>query len=90
MKFKVYILQSEKDGTYYIGYTTDLNRWLTEHNSGKSIYTSGKIPWKVVYYEIFPTKTEALKREKFLKKQRNRTFYEKLIQDFSAGNSFEF
>ena len=90
MKFKVYILQSEKDVTYYIGYTTDLNRRLTEHNSGKSIYTSGKIPWEVVYYEIFPTKTEALKREKFLKKQRNRTFYENLIQDFSAGNSFEF
>ena len=90
MKFKVYILQSEKDGTYYIGYTTDLNRWLTEHNSGKSIYTSGKIPWEVVYHEIFPTKTEALKREKFLKKQRNRTFYEKLIQDFSCGNAIEF
>ena len=90
MIFKVYILQSKKDGTYYIGYTTDLNRRLSEHNSGKSTYTSLKMPWNVVYYERFSTRTEALKREKFLKKQRNRTFYEKLIQDFSAGNSFEF
>ena len=72
------------DGTYYIGYTTDLNRRLTEHNSGKSSYTSGKMPWKVVYYEIFSTKKEALKREKFLKKQRNRTFYEKLTHEFST------
>ena len=72
------------DGTYYIGYTTDLNRRLSEHNSGKSSYTSGKMPWKVIYYEIFSTKKEALKREKFLKKQRNRTFYEKLTHEFST------
>jgi putative endonuclease len=83
MEFIVYILKSELDDTYYIGYTIDLNRRLSEHNSGKSKYTSGKMPWKVVYYERFPTRTEALKREKFLKKQRNRTFYEKLIHDFS-------
>ncbi|HCE58446.1 MAG TPA: endonuclease [Prolixibacteraceae bacterium] len=82
MKFTFYILQSQQDASFYIGYTTDLDRRLFEHNSGKSNYTSGKKPWKVVYSEKFETKTAAIKREKFLKNQRNRAFYEKLICDY--------
>lgn len=78
-KYYVYILQSLSDGSFYTGYTTDLERRLTEHNSGKSLYTSRKIPWQLVYTEEFISKTEALKREKFLKSQRNWLFYEQLI-----------
>lgn len=81
MEFKVYILQSHLDGSYYIGYTTDLEKRLSNHNSGKSNYTSKKIPWKVVYSENFATKSEALRREKFLKKQKNSEFYLRLIQN---------
>ena len=81
MEFKVYILQSQLDGSYYIGYTTDLEKRLSNHNSGKSNYTSKKIPWKVVYSENFATKSEALRREKFLKKQKNSEFYLRLIRN---------
>jgi putative endonuclease len=82
MEFTVYILQSQQDGSFYIGYTTDLHRRLSEHNSGESGYTSGKMPWKVVYSEKCETKTAVIKREKFLKNQRNRAFYEKLIRNY--------
>jgi len=79
MEFFVYILQSQFDQSFYIGYTRNITQRLGEHNSGKSRYTSKKIPWKLVYTERFTTKTEALKRERFLKKQRNRSFYQRLI-----------
>jgi putative endonuclease len=77
--YKVYILESQADHSYYIGYTSDLNNRLVQHNKGESRYTSNKRPWKLVYYETFATKSEAIKREKFLKKQRNRKFYQSLI-----------
>jgi putative endonuclease len=79
MKYYTYILQSEKDWSYYVGSTSDLERRITEHNNGHSPYTSKKRPWKLFYYEEFSSKTEALKREKFLKKQRNKEFYLKLL-----------
>jgi putative endonuclease len=47
----VYIIQSEKDKTYYIGCTNNISKRLTEHNSGFSKYTSKKIHWKLRYVE---------------------------------------
>ncbi|TRZ72753.1 MAG: GIY-YIG nuclease family protein [Bacteroidetes bacterium] len=77
--YYVYILQSLLDSSYYIGFSTAVDRRLEEHNQGKSRYTKGKTPWKVVYTEGYESKMEALKREKFLKAQKNRKFYERLI-----------
>ncbi|MBW6535545.1 MAG: GIY-YIG nuclease family protein [Mariniphaga sp.] len=74
-------MQSELDESFYIGYSSNLEQRLQYHNSGKSRYTSKKMPWKLVYTENFETRSEALKREKFLKKQRNREFYKKLINN---------
>jgi putative endonuclease len=68
MSHYVYILQSEKDLSYYKGYTTDFRRRLIQHNDGESNYTSHKVPWKLMYVEELPTKTAALIREKNLKK----------------------
>ena len=81
MKYFVYILKSEIDESYYIGYTSNLQNRLKEHNSGKTRYTSHKRPWKLVYREEFQDKSEALKREKFLKKQRNSNFYRRIIEE---------
>lgn len=54
------------DGSLYIGYTSNLQNRLIKHNSGVTIYTSRKRPWKIVYTEIFPTKSEAIKSEEFI------------------------
>lgn len=56
----------------------DAYKRLEAHNLGMSIYTRGKGPWKLVYIEEFSTRTEALKREKMLKRQ-NRRYIEWLI-----------
>ena len=81
--FYTYILQSEIDKSYYIGHSSDINKRLEYHNQGLLKYTSKKIPWKIVYIDIFPTKQEANRRELFIKKQRNRTFYSRLISSDS-------
>ncbi|MFD0863838.1 GIY-YIG nuclease family protein [Sungkyunkwania multivorans] len=77
--FYTYIIQSEKDGSYYTGYSSDLDDRLLRHNTGKSRYTSKRMPWVLVYSEVFTTKTEAIKRERFLKRQKSREFYERMI-----------
>jgi putative endonuclease len=85
MIYYTYIIQSQKDLSYYIGHSSDIEKRLEYHNQGLSKYTSRKIPWKLVYIETHQTKQEANQRELFLKKQRNRSFYERLI----LGNSNE-
>ena len=68
-----------KDETFYIGYTGNLKERVDQHNKGESNYTKLKLPWQLVYFEGYETKTDALKREKFLKAQKNKSFYQKLI-----------
>ena len=77
----VYILQSEKDNTYYKGYSEDIQKRLKQHNNGESRYTSTKIPWKIVYFEKFETKRDALIREKQIKRF-NSDYLKKLIDSF--------
>ena len=77
--FYVYIIESELDNTFYIGQTNDVGKRIEYHNQGLSRYTSRKTPWKLVYVENYQTRKEAILREKFLKRQKNRDFYKKLI-----------
>ena len=65
--FYVYLLQSTKDQGYYIGKTKDLRRRLSDHNSGQSISTKKRIPYRLGYYEDFIDKIDAGKREVYLK-----------------------
>jgi putative endonuclease len=68
MRFYIYIIQSEIDQSYYKGFSENYLERLKQHNDGWSKYTSRKKPWKLVYVELFESKSEALKREKSLKK----------------------
>ncbi len=81
MSYFVYILKSELCGRFYIGQTKDLNRRLIKHNSGQVKSTKAYLPWKLVYTEQFNNRSDAMKREVFLKKQKNTSFYLKLINN---------
>lgn len=71
------------DGTFYTGWTNDLDRRIDAHNSGKGAkYTKTRRPVTLVYYEMFETKEEAMRREYEIK-QYSRRQKEKLI----AGKS---
>lgn len=63
----VYILKSKKDGSLYKGSTENLKQRIDDHNNGSAIYSSTKKPYKLVWYCAFPTKTQALQFEKYLK-----------------------
>ena len=71
MYYYTYLLQSETDHTYYIGYCQDLNIRLSEHNRGKTKSIKHKLPMRLIYYEAYPEKRQAIKRERQLK--RNKT-----------------
>jgi len=68
MAYFVYIIQSERDSSFYKGFSENCYERLKRHNEGLSIYTSRKIPWKLVYIEEHESKISALKRERNLKK----------------------
>ncbi|MBD3248323.1 GIY-YIG nuclease family protein [Candidatus Falkowbacteria bacterium] len=60
----VYLIKSELDSTFYIGCTKDIKKRLKEHNQGKTRSIKYKIPYKLIYCEIYPNKTVARKRER--------------------------
>ena len=72
--YYVYLLQSEIDQSWYIGYTKDLGKRIAEHNEGKSYYTQRKIPWKLIYCEASRDKYDAIAREKYLKTGMGRRY----------------
>ena len=65
--YYVYILKSVKDGSYYTGFTSDLESRIKKHNSGLCDYTSSKIPFELVWHCCFRDKDKALHFEKYLK-----------------------
>jgi putative endonuclease len=75
----VYILQSEKDGSYYIGSTGNLKDRISRHNSKRSLATKGKIPWKLVYTENLETRSQAVQRELQIKNKHSKKYLEQLI-----------
>ncbi|ABG57502.1 GIY-YIG nuclease family protein [Cytophaga hutchinsonii] len=66
--FFIYIIFSAKVCRKYIGQTEDLALRLEQHNSNfyKS-YTNNKGPWVLIHFECYETRSEALRREKYLK-----------------------
>ena len=77
--FTVYILFGSSIDKYYVGYTNDLERRLTEHNRKKGKYTDRGIPWRLVHQEEYESKSEAMNREKFIKSQKSRQYILSII-----------
>jgi len=71
--FIVYVIES-REGYRYTGYTRDLQKRLDQHNSGVSRWTKRGSDWRLVYSEKFPDKTDALKRELYLKSGHGREY----------------
>ncbi|HFC76650.1 MAG TPA: GIY-YIG nuclease family protein [Candidatus Moranbacteria bacterium] len=69
MTYFDYILQSQKDQSFYIGFTTNLQQRLFKHNNARTGYTATKKPWEIVFFESFDNKTKAMKGKRFLRKK---------------------
>jgi putative endonuclease len=79
MEYFVYIIQSQVNGSLYIGQTRDLQDRLIRHNQGRSRYTKAKRPWTLLYSEQFKTGSEASKRESELKSHKRKDLLLDLI-----------
>jgi len=77
--YYVYILQSKKDRSRYIGMTTDLRRRIQEHNSGSARYSSTKRPYALKWYCVFIEKQKAYKFEQYLKSSSGYAFTKKRL-----------
>lgn len=82
MIYYVYLIKS-KEGYRYTGFTEDLEKRLIEHNDKKlSFWTKRGTNWKFIYKEEFENKTEALKREKWLKTGVGREYLKHHVNEY--------
>lgn len=76
-----------KDGTYYTGWTNNLEKRMKAHNEGRggAKYTRSRRPVVLVYYEESETPEEAMSREWHIK-QMSRSRKEELIRNFQSDS----
>ena len=83
--YYLYILQSEKDGNLYSGYTKDLKQRFDQHTLGYVESTKDRRPLKLIYYEACIMKEDALKREKYFKTYHGKMFLKKRLKSYLTG-----
>ncbi|MCC7303401.1 MAG: GIY-YIG nuclease family protein [Bacteroidia bacterium] len=79
MPFIVYILYSESSDKYYTGHTEFQENRIFRHNNSGSRSTKHAKDWELKYKEEFPTRSEAMKREREIKKKKSRKYIERII-----------
>jgi putative endonuclease len=77
-----YILQSKIDGKFYTGYTSDLEKRVYEHNSGKVYSTKKRIPFELIYFEFCRNINDALHREKYLKTTYGKRYIRNRLKNY--------
>lgn len=80
--YYVYILRSLKDGLFYIGYSENLKQRIYDHNSGKNASTKNRRPLELIFYEAFPHKADALRREAYFKTTKGKTTLKQMLKEF--------
>lgn len=83
--YYVYVLQSIKDKNLYTGYTNNLRRRIAEHNQGLSFSTSFRLPFKLIYYEAYLNRKDAMQREIWLKSGWGRNYLNRALANYLAG-----
>ena len=79
-RYYVYILLSLRDGGFYIGFTTNLRQRLVKHAKGEIISTKLRLPFKLIHYEYFINRDDALAREEFLKSGYGRKQFKEILK----------
>ncbi|MEW5842457.1 MAG: GIY-YIG nuclease family protein [Bacteroidota bacterium] len=79
MRYFVYILQSQKNGKYYVGQTNDLEKRISQHNSGYSFSTKHGIPWELLFQKEFASRSEAMQYERELKSYKSHDYILRII-----------
>ncbi len=79
MTYEVYVLKSYKNSICYVGSGMSSMERLRQHNKGGYKFTKGHMPWRLIYKEQYNTRSEVMKREKFLKSGQGRKFLDEIL-----------
>jgi len=82
MFYYVYLLQSLKNRSLYIGYTTDLRKRLDYHNNGRNASTKSYMPWQLIHYEAYRNEDDAKRREKYLKTSQGSRLLKRMLKEY--------
>ena len=75
--YYVYFLKSLKNSDLYIGSTENVDNRVKKHNDGKIKSTKFYKPWQLLDFETYNTRSEAVKRERFLKNHQQKDLLKK-------------
>ena len=85
--YSIYVLQSKKNDSFYIGFTTNVKRRVLEHNQNiGGEYTKDKGEWRLIYAEAYSNKKDAIAREKFLKSGSGLRLLKKQLKNFLSDD----
>ena len=80
--YYVYVLRSEKDEQFYVGYSADLEQRMKQHQNGEVESTKNRRPLELVYYEACKSQKDALHREKYLKTSYGKRYIKNRLSDY--------
>ena len=80
-----YVLQSDKDEKFYMGFTKDLKLRFEQHDKGLVESTRDRRPLRLIYYEACLIRTDATRREKYLKTYHGKVFLKRRLKSYLTG-----
>ena len=83
--YYTYVMHSQKDLNFYVGYTKDLKLRFEQHQKGYVESTKERRPLTLIYYEACLSEKDALKREKYLKTYHGRMFIKRRLKSYLTG-----
>ena len=83
--YYTYVLKSEKDNKFYIGFTKNLKLRFEQHNKGLVDATRERRPFSLIYYEACLNREDATRREKYLKTYHGRMFLKRRLKSYLTG-----
>jgi putative endonuclease len=83
--YYTYILQSDIDGDFYVGFTKDLKLRFERHSNGQVESTRHRRPLKLIYYEACLSQDDATRREKYLKTYHGKMFVKRRVKSYLTG-----
>lgn len=84
--YYVYILHNPKKNFIYIGYSEDLKQRVVSHNNSEVTSTKAYKPLKLIFYEAYLSKSDAKRREKYLKTNKGRTTIMTMLKDYMISS----
>lgn len=84
-KWYVYVLRSIADQQFYVGLTNDVPARLKTHNAGLVTSTKSRVPFELVYWEGCLNKSDAARREKYLKTAWGKRYIKTRLRQYLTG-----